>query len=363
MSDTLRHYGWPVSPYTAKTRSFLRFKGIAFDDRVPSLFGLKRIQGAVGKMIMPTVELPDGTWLQDSSDIIDTLEALHPNPCTVPSGITQRLACLLLELHGDEWLPMVALHYRWNVEDNARFAMKEFARCGIPWLPAFLGQPLVRRAAAKMQSYLPVHGVTEESIPRIEALARDLIADLNVHLADHRFVLGDRPCLGDFALFGPLWAHLFRDPGSTALFDDAPHVRQWMERLRAPCDAPGPFLPNDEVPATLDPIFRRVFRDQLAWVTTLVSAIDAYCADHPDATRVPRALGTAPFQVGGFQGQRKLVTFVQWKAQRPWAVYQQASPQDQAQLAAWMGRFSESNPLAVPIQHPFERHEFRMRLA
>ncbi len=75
----LRHHGWPVSPYSAKTRSTLRFKGIDIEDDIPTARQLRtRIQRAVGRMVMPTVELPDGTWLQDSSDIIDELEAGEP---------------------------------------------------------------------------------------------------------------------------------------------------------------------------------------------------------------------------------------------------------------------------------------------
>jgi glutathione S-transferase len=364
MAQRIQHYGWLVSPYSAKTRTYLRFKQIPFDDHVPSIVRLRgTIRKAVGQMIMPTVQLADGTWLQDSSDIIDTLEAMHPDPCTVPSGATQRLASSLLELHGDEWLPMVALHYRWNVPENNAFAMDEFARYGLPFLPLFLGKRVVGPVAKKMQGYLPRLGVTDDTISGVEALATGLIADLNTHLSGHNFILGGRPCIADFALFGPLWAHLFRDPGTTSMFDDAPHVRGWMDRILAPDGKHGAFLADDEVPETLDPIFQRVFRDQLAWVQTLTEAINAWCAENPDATRAPRSLGGAPFQIGGCDGSRKLATFVQWKAQRPWTVYQNATSEDQAVLSQWVARFSPNNPLKDPIQNPFVRRNFKAVLA
>ena len=124
----------------------------------------------------------------------------------------------------------------------------------------------------------------------------------------------------------------------------------------------GSFLPNDEVPATLTPIFQRMFADQMVWVETLRTAIDDWCAAHPDATRVPRALGVAPFHIGSCRGERKLATFTQWKAQ-PWSTYQNASGDEQAAMAAWIGGVSESNPFATPIQNPFVRRQFKTVLA
>jgi len=364
MSKVMQHYGWWVSPYSAKTRSYLRFKQFPFEDITPSGFRLKlSIERNVGRAIMPTVRLPDGTWLQDSSDIIDTLEGLHPEPTIVPPGPTQRLVSHLAELHGDEWLCMCALHYRWHIPENADFAMAEFARSGLPGLPVWIGKRLVAPAARKMQSYLPALGVREATIPGLERFTEQLISDLERHFSEHAFLLGGRPCLGDFAFFGPLWAHLFRDPGSRFLFREAPKVQAWMERLRTPSSAAGSFLPNDEVPATLTPIFRRMFADQMVWVETLRTAIDDWCAAHPDATRVPRALGVAPFHIGSCGGERKLATFTQWKAQRPWSTYQNASGQEQTTMAAWIEEISANNPFETPIRNPFVRRHFKTVLA
>ena len=234
------HHSWLVSPYSAKTRSYLRYKGIPFEDRAPSARQLNgRIKKAVGRAIMPTVELPDGTWLQDSSLIIDHFEAAHPEPGIVPPGPTQRLAALLIELYADEWMSLADLHYRWNTPENAAYAIDEFARNGLPGAPLFLSRPVARKIASKMQGYRPKLGITEETGPGIEAVTERLLANLDAHLAEHPFLLGGRPCIGDFALYGPLWAHLFRDPGTTALFDEHAHVRRWLDALRQGA-TPGP---------------------------------------------------------------------------------------------------------------------------
>jgi len=352
---------WPVSPYSAKVRAYLRFKGVPFEERAPtSLQLLGRIKKAVGWAVMPTVEV-DGEWLQDSTVIIETLEQRHPEPSITPPGPTQRVADLLLELHGDEWLPMLAMHYRWNRPQNKAFAIDEFARYGFPRLPRLLSRVATKSLAEKMQSYLPVLGVTPETSAGVEAFAEALITRLDGHLAQHPFLLGSRPGIGDFAMFAPLWAHLFRDPGSTSLYDDAPNVRAWFGRLLGPSGVPGEFLPNDEVPETLDAVFETLFAEQFAFVRGLIGKVDAYCAEHPEATRVPRALGTHPFVIGGHAGERKLTTYTHWMAQRPLQAYH--ALEDKAAADRWLSRVGGLEAMRHPIRNPQQRCDFEMSLA
>jgi len=357
-------FGWLVSPYTAKVRSMLHHKGIAFSDNTPTALHLyTRVRPAVGRLIMPAVRLSDGSWRQDSALICDEIEAEHPEPMTRPSGAAQHLACSLLELHADEWLPLLALHYRWS--HNEAWAVDEFARCGFPLLPRGVGARLVRPVADKMKSIRRVQGATPETHAGIEAYAASLIGHLEQHLRSSSlpFLLGGRPCRGDFALYGPLWSHLFRDPSSRPLYDDAPHVVTWLERLhghaadaafpRLPCRVPpshaatdadataAAFLPADEVPESLDGLFRGLFAEQWEFLARLSQQLDAHLDEHQQRQqpttasggdagggggrgggggarlRVPRALGTLPFTVGGAAGERRAVIYQLWRMQRP----------------------------------------------
>ncbi len=100
-------YGWEVSYYTGKVRSYLRFKGIPFVEVAPNIFNyyvtLRRKTRVVA---IPVVCTPEGEWWQDSSDIIDRLEARFPAPSILPATSVQRFAAYLFELWGDEfWLP------------------------------------------------------------------------------------------------------------------------------------------------------------------------------------------------------------------------------------------------------------------
>ena len=153
---------------------------------------------------------------------------------------------------------MVALHYRWNRSVNAKFAMDEFARYGLPFLPRFLGRIGVRPIARQMQSYLPALGVSDETIPGIEATTALVIEVLNEHLSNSPYLFGGRPSIADFSLYGPLWAHLYRDPGNAHLFVDAPDLVRWMEQLTQGAEILGDFEPDDKVSATLDPLFQCV---------------------------------------------------------------------------------------------------------
>jgi glutathione S-transferase len=360
MGNGDRHFGWLVSPYSAKTRSYLKYIEHDFDDVEPTVLTLAgSIRKAVGRPIMPTVRLKDGRWLQDSSAIIDHYEHAGTYPSIDPPGRLQKFAVALLEVFADEWLPMVALHYRWHVAQNEQFALNEFARSGIPWLPRFLGKQAIKSFAAKMKGYLPVVGVCDATISGVEETAQLTIATLEKQLSCTRFVLGNRPCTADFSLYGPLWAHLYRDPGSRYLFDEAPHVVRWMEELTQGVKSVGDFLPDDDVPASLDALFECALTDQWSWIRTLCAAIETYCSANPDASRVPRALGEAPFVVRGLRGQRKLVTFVQWKAQRAISVY------DAKTAVPWIRRVLKlpNNALAgevIPnIRFPFDLKAFK----
>jgi len=213
-----------------------------------------------------------------------------------------------------------------------------------------------------MECYLPLLGVDGTTAAGVEATTTQTIDAVERTLQHHPYLFGDRPCLADFSLYGPLWSHLYRDPGTTRLFDAAPAVVSWMERLRTGRHAAGgDFLPDDQVPATLDPLFTCIVEDLLPWLHTLVGAINNYCDTHPDASRVPRALGTAPFRIRGQHGSRKLVTFVQWKAQRSRDAY------DHAQGAAddWLARVGCDDPETAlpPIPHPFALRDYKAVLA
>lgn len=367
MLHQLTHYSWPVSPYSAKTRAYLRWRGLSFREVRPSALRLwGQIRPAVGDAVMPTLRLADGRWLRDSSVIIDTLDAQNSGPKVMPKTPRQRLACALMELHGDEWLVIPALHYRWNLPENSDFGIAEFGRWGFPLLPRALSKRLVQPIATKMAGYRRVVGITPDTSPGVESFTTKLIAQLQRHLSMHGYLLGERPCMADFAMYASLWAHLYRDPASTRLFEEAEAVVSWMLRLRdGEHAADGALLSEDEVPESLAPILRTIFQEQIPYMGTLLDAVETWIKAHPDASRLPRSLGSAPFVIGGCKGERRLATYSQWMLQRVLAVYAQVEDGERASVDAWLrslGGDAAVDAMRRPIVAPTELVGFEMRL-
>jgi len=127
MIDRLQLIGAEASYYTGKVRAYLRWKGLPFDE-VPATAQVYRevILPRTGVAFIPVVLTAEGEALQDSTAIIDALEARVPEPSVYPRGPIQRLVALLLEIYADEWLVLPAMHYRWSFAENREFLMQEF---------------------------------------------------------------------------------------------------------------------------------------------------------------------------------------------------------------------------------------------
>lgn len=122
-------YGVQFSLYAGKIRSYLRKKRIPFREVETNHPDFAKAVERAGTGMQPMVETPDGEILQDTSVIIDALEARDPEPAVLPEGSCQRLVALLLEVFGDEGLLKPAMHYRWNFpEANEAFLEAEFSR-------------------------------------------------------------------------------------------------------------------------------------------------------------------------------------------------------------------------------------------
>jgi glutathione S-transferase len=361
---TYRHFGWECSPYSSKTRSYLRYKQIPHVDIYPTIFQLKRvIEKRVGFLVMPIMITPENTTLQDSSEIIDTLESRFKEHSITPPGPTQQLVSLLMELHADEWMTIIAMHTRWNNPVNRKFIRRDFGAQSCPWLPRFLHPYLGKKIAEKMRSYLPLLGINEDTVPAIESWMTDLFDNLDSHFSEHHFLLGGRPCLGDFALYGPLYAHVWRDPGSRNWITSRRHLDAWVERMREPSPQTAGFLPGDQVPGTLDAIFQRVFSEQFSVLSETVEQVSVWCKDNPGQKKIPRGIGQLDFKLGDVQSQRKLLTFPYWMLQRPLGHYKKLSPDQRLAVDSWLEQVGGLQAMQIELDHELVRRNFRVEVA
>src|SRR5208282_1236982 len=85
-NDTYILWGAPASLYTGKARSYLIKKRIPYREFFPSHAVYQaKIAPALGFFVVPVLEAPDGSIIQDTSDIIEHLEEKFPEPCFNPS--------------------------------------------------------------------------------------------------------------------------------------------------------------------------------------------------------------------------------------------------------------------------------------
>ncbi len=304
-------YGCPPSLYSGKLRCYLRKKGLLFDERLPCHpeFFTKMVP-AVGRMVMPILETSEGEIFQDTTEIIDALEQMHPERPAIPSTPKQQVVAHLFELFGDEGLLRSAMHYRWNFpDDNDDFISLEFGRFMNPVADDTLAKELAAPSKAKMSGYLPALGITEATIPTIETSYLELLSALNEHFLKYPYILGGRPTIADYGLIGPLYAHLARDPAPSHIMKTkANRVWRWVERMNAVGDDMPEFpnmkndlIPNDEIPDTLIPVMKIIAKDHLPELKTLCSFIDSHIESNPDlASGSPIITDSNARALGGF---------------------------------------------------------------
>jgi glutathione S-transferase len=319
--DSYTLYGADISYYTGKVRAYLRWKALPFVEIAPSADIYRNvILPRVGFPVIPVLVTMAGETLQDSSDIIDMLEQRHAGPSIFPGG-TQRLVSALFELYGDEWLVIPAMHYRWH--RNRDWALRAFgeliAPSASPEEQLAIGS---KRAAPFAQAALSL-GAEPHMHGPIERSYESLLAELDLHFSMVPFLLGTRPCMGDFGLFGPLYAHQYRDPASGELMRRlAPNVVAWVERMADPPTAQaGDFLHDDQVPETLLPVLRRMARELFPVLADTRNRLLLWLDEHPGERRIPRGLGNHDFEIEGSRGQRTVGPYKLWMLQRVLDVY------------------------------------------
>ncbi len=113
MATALRLFGSELSPYSVKVRSYLRYKKIPHTWVVRDSSTLEEFQRHARLPLIPLVLAPDGTAMQDSTPIIEALEARHPEPSIHPPDPTLAFLSALIEEYADEWGNKPMFHFRW----------------------------------------------------------------------------------------------------------------------------------------------------------------------------------------------------------------------------------------------------------
>ena len=300
-------YGSPMSLYTGRARSYLIKARLTYRE-VPTTsahFRQTVLPKAGGRRSLPTVELPDGTVIRDGVAIVDHFEAESGHGFS-PASPKQRVISRLFDAIGAEGLLRPAMHYRWDFLEQRDFLHFHFETIFPPG-----GTPSAEKRMRMIREIVnPSWGVVPEVIGTIEELYEGLLDRLHVHFGQFPYLLGGRPCIGDFGMMAPLYGHLGRDPHPRTLMQTrAWHTFRWVERMNRPEPDIGEFedqstdyLPDDRIPDTLIEVLRHLAIDYVPETRGACEFINEWLEenrDMPPGTTAERGVGTASFDLVG----------------------------------------------------------------
>jgi glutathione S-transferase len=228
----LRIYGSQRSYYTGKLEGYLRYKEIPYEHLPIGVRVRRRIAREVGAVQAPTVELPDGRLMTDTTPMIAWFEERHPDPAVIPRDPLQRFVSLLVEDHAEEWLWRPAMHYRWSYRKDRMHlsrCLQEELTGDLP-LPPAVKRALLRRR--QWGGYVKADGVTTETWSHVEGCYLKALGQLEAIFSKRPYLLGDVPTIADFGFFASMFRHFAQDPTpSDVMRSRAPGVFEWQARL------------------------------------------------------------------------------------------------------------------------------------
>jgi glutathione S-transferase len=252
MSDVYRIFGAEISPYSVKVRSYYRYKGIPHEWIVRSGETQAESQKYAKLPLIPIVATPEDEGIQDSTPIIEKMEAKFPEPSIHPDDPTLAFLSALIEEFGDEWGNKWMFHYRWAREADQNSAGERIVRAMMPNGSDEQVAAMVDNIKGRMVGRVYFVGSNERTAPQIEASWNEAVDLLDKHLAERDFLFGARPSFGDFGLWGQVY-NAWTDPTCGEILNSrCPNVVAWIERMLEP-KAGGDFETWDALHATLVP--------------------------------------------------------------------------------------------------------------
>lgn len=353
------HHGPMVSYYAAKTRAYLGFKHISFVETHDFGAYRKHAAPAIGFTVFPVLE-SGKEILQDSTVIIDVLEARHPERPAFPADPVLMLLTRIVEFFIDELWVATAMHTRWNDPDATRFAISDFnlyfgrGEDTGPWSNGDV-------VARQMQGHLPSLGIDNEAGQhQIQRLFEETTQHLNNAVGVTRFAFGDHASLVDCCLFAGYFPHQYRDHGSAQRYlkTEAAALSYYIDKMQAAYSAPasGDLTLTDEFLNYLQyigPIAAAYAISVKQLARPLVEATDP--GEKLDLRLAPEiVLYGKPFR-------RNCGTFSAWKAQRVQDAYDRLSDNDSKKADELMTLIGWQDFLASPTTARIDRVGFELQ--
>jgi glutathione S-transferase len=258
--------GQELSMFTRKLEAQLRYQHIPYQWEIKNKENTESINSRVGTHFIPILKTPDGWMLIDTISIGPFLHDRFNNCPVIPSTPAQRGACFVLEDFFNHWYPRHALHSRWCYPENVFITGQRFGSNVL--LGKHIDDELTDDEKTLVENYgevmydsfgaaaCEVQGAGPEKSDAIKSDFARLLTLLSAHLQQHKFLLGDRACLADFALVGPFAAHFLLDPEPRNwLGEHLQILEDYVQRVWSGAKSDSVWLADDELPESLFPIF------------------------------------------------------------------------------------------------------------
>lgn len=365
MSEMHTLYAITHSLYSGRARSYLIKNDIPFRELSTGHESFKADVLPKGKLpTIPTLVTATGQVIRDGAAIIEHFEAANGRPCR-PPGPRQQVISALFDVIGTDGLLRPAMHYRWNFpEENLAFVRYHFfhSQRDLPQR-----DDKTEYMMNKMRHAAQIWGVSGETRELVEALYLEYLDALSAHFEHYPYLQGWRPCVGDFGLLAPMYAHLGRDPYPARLMQQrAVRVYRWVERMnRADQDAPEyfeagtDFLADDEVPASLLAVLKILSEDFVPETRAAADAINHWLADNqPEAgAAAERMLGNSQFSVRGQTITSVAQPYRFFLLQRVQALYAAMNDSDRTDVAAMLASCGMGDLLTIRLDRGLEQSD------
>eukprot|EP00030_Apusomonadida_sp_AF-17_P004673 a511689_29.p1 GENE.a511689_29~~a511689_29.p1 ORF type:complete len:381 (+),score=119.45 a511689_29:50-1144(+) len=256
-------YGANSSPYAVKMRALMRYRHIPYIWKRLWIEEEGMKEQTVTPEFMPVVKYDDGQVQQGSTAIAYELERRFASleRSVIPRDQGLAFIVHLLEDFSDEWLMKATYSQRWVADDASR-------QFSARWAVADALTPASREHvhaqakiyADKRVAQIPKMGCADGSF--FQRVIRNVLVTMERHLNEsNRFLLGSRPSLADFALYGQL-SQLLIDPKPEAFMrEQTPRVYAWVNAFGELSGVDGQWLTFTELesnlPQVLDVMLRK----------------------------------------------------------------------------------------------------------
>ncbi len=269
-----RIYGSEMSPYSVKVRSYFRYKGIPHRWIARNESNQDEYRAVAKLPIVPTVATPTGEGLQDSTPIIEQMDALFPQPSIHPDDPELGFLSALIEEFGDEWGNKLMFHHRWWDKVDQEASALTLARLAAPTADAAAVAARQKMIQERMTGRGHFVGSSAETADLITGYWFELLDLMEPHLAARKYLFGARPAFGDFGLAAQIYEASVDPTCGAGIMARGPAVLAWCHRMMEPHDD-GPFETWEQLQPTLAPVLAYVGRYFLPWSQANADALAA----------------------------------------------------------------------------------------